>query len=85
MHDDRLCVDTRVRDLASDKVVQLGRHLVRDGVPHHLSVAASSHPAAAQAREAVAEYVVQHGPLLLCLNRRYVLREGQRQRVCIIG
>ena len=86
MHDDRLCVDTRVRDLASDKVVQLGRHLVGDGVPLRLSVAASSHPvAAAQAREAVAEYVVQHGPLLLCLNRRYGLREGQRQRVCIIG
>ena len=85
MHDDRLCVDTRVRDLASDKVVQLGRHLVGDGVPLRLSVAASSHPATAQAREAVDEYVVQHGPLLLCLNRRYVLREGERQRVCVIG
>jgi hypothetical protein len=45
-------VDTRVRDLASDKVVQLGKHLVGDGVPHRLSVAASSHPAAAQARVA---------------------------------
>ena len=79
-------VDTRVRDLVSNKVVQLGRHLVGDGVPHRLSVAASSHPAAAQAREAAAdEYVAQHGLLLRWLNRRYVLREGQRQRVCVIG
>ena len=87
MHDDRLCVDTRVRDLASDKVVQFGRHLVGDGVPLRLSVAASSHPAAAaQAREAAAdEYVAQHGLLLRWLNRRYVLREGERQRVGIIG
>ena len=64
MHHDRLCVDTRVRDLASDKVVQLGRHLVGDGVPLRLSVAASSHPAAAQAQEAADEYVAQHGLLL---------------------
>ena len=85
MHDDRLCADTRVRDLASDKVVQLGRHLVGDGVPYRLSVAASSHPAAAQAREAAAEYVEQRGLLLWSLNRRYVLREGERQRVGVIG
>jgi hypothetical protein len=66
-------VDTRVRDLAFDKVVQLGRHLVGDDVPLRLSVVASPHPAAAQAREAAAEYVEQPGLLLWCLNG-YVLR-----------
>jgi hypothetical protein len=74
-----LCVDTRVRDLASDEFVQFGRHLVGDGVPLRLSVAGSSHPAAAD------EYVAQHGLLLRWLNRRYVLREGERKRVCVIG
>jgi hypothetical protein len=53
--------------------------------PLRLSVAASSHPAAAQARDAANEYVAQHTLLLRWLNRRYVLREGERQRVCVIG
>jgi hypothetical protein len=82
-----LCVDTRVRELACDKAVQLGRHLVGDCVPLRFSVAASSHPAAAaQAREAADdEYVAQHGLLFRWLNRRYVLREGERKRACVIS
>jgi hypothetical protein len=74
LRDRECCVHSMV-----DKVVQLGRHLVGDGVPHRLSVAASSHPAAAQARESADEYVAQHGLLSWCFNRRYVLREGAKQ------